>query len=52
MKKEEVLKIELSDNFIIKTSNSEYTSKVVILATGNKKNKPKISGIEKFEGKE
>ncbi len=51
MKKEEVLKIELSDNFIIKTSNSEYTSKVVILATGNKKNKPKISGIEKFEGK-
>ena len=50
--KEEVIKIELLINeFTIKTSKSEYKSKVVILATGNKKNKPRISGIEKFEGK-
>ena len=49
--KEEVIKIELLINeFTIKTSKSEYKSKVVILATGNKKNKPRISGIEKFEG--
>ena len=38
-------------NFLVNTSNDIYKSKVVILATGNKKNKPKITGIEKFEGK-
>ena len=52
IKKEEVIKIELLINeFAIKTSKSEYKSKVVILASGNKKNKPRITGIEKFEGK-
>ena len=57
VKKEEVIKIEIDmDNnsnykFIVTTSNNIYKSKVVILATGNKKNKPKITGIEKFEGK-
>lgn len=52
IRKEEVIKIELLINeFVIKTSKSEYKSKAVILATGNKKNKPKINGIEKFEGK-
>ena len=52
IKKEEVIKIEMLINeFAIKTSTAEYKSKVVILATGNKKNKPKITGIEKFEGK-
>ena len=52
IKKEEVIKIEmLTNEFAIKTTKSEYKSKVVILATGNKKNKPKITGIEKFEGR-
>ena len=63
VKKEEVIKIEMNldnvndkDNtnnyrFIVTTSNYTYKSKVVILATGNKKNKPKITGVEKFEGK-
>ena len=52
VKKEEVLKIELvPEGFMIKTSNLEYIAKAVILATGNKKNKPKIPGIEKLEGK-
>ena len=65
VRKEEVIKIEINMddqikeesynksnyNFIIKTSKNIYYSKVVILATGNKKNKPKITGIEKFEGK-
>ncbi len=37
--------------FLVTTSNGLYKAKVVILATGNKKNKPKIKGIEKFEGK-
>ena len=56
VKKEEVIKIEMNNNtsgnnFIVTTPNQTYKSKVVILATGNKKNKPKITGIEKFEGK-
>ena len=55
VKKEEVIKIEMISendyNFLVNTSNNIYKSKVVILATGNKKNKPKITGIEKFEGK-
>lgn len=51
-KQEEVIKIEMiSNGFKIKTSKSEYLSKVVILATGNKKNIPKIKGIKSFEGK-
>ena len=62
VKKEEVIKIEMNNineennnkddyRFIVTTSSNVYKSKVVILATGNKKNKPKITGIEKFEGK-
>ena len=55
VKKEEVIKIEMISendyNFLVNTSHNRYKSKVVILATGNKKNKPKITGIEKFEGK-
>ncbi len=55
VKKEEVIKIEMENNtnyrFVVTTSSHSYKSKVVILATGNKKNKPKITGIEKFEGK-
>ena len=52
VKKEEVTKIENNvDNFKVITPKGEYISKVLILSTGNKKNKPKIKGIEKFEGK-
>lgn len=52
LKKEEVIKIEkTTENFEVQTSKAKYISKVVILATGNKKNKPKMIGIEKFEGK-
>lgn len=52
LKKEEVIKIEIINNgFRVVTVKDEYIGKTVILATGNKKNKPKIKGIEKFEGK-
>ena len=52
VKKEEVVKIENNiEYFKILTTNNEYQTKNLILATGNKKNKPKIKGIEKFEGK-
>lgn len=36
---------------LVVTEQDKYQSKAIILATGNKKNKPKIKGIEKFEGK-
>ena len=52
MKNEEVLNIEnQDDSFIIETVNEKYKSKTVILATGSKKIRPNIEGLDKFEGK-
>lgn len=52
VKKEEVIKIENNiEDFNVITSNNKYKTKTLIFATGNKKNKPKIKGIEKFEGR-
>lgn len=52
VKKEEVIKIDkIKDIFKVKTVNENYTAKNVVLATGNKKNKPDIKNIEKFDGK-
>lgn len=52
VKKEEVIKISGDNkNFTIFTDKEKYTAKSLILATGNKKNQPKIKGLEEFEGK-
>ena len=52
IKKEEVLNIEKTENsFNVLTINNKYKSKAVIIATGNKKLRPNIKGIEEFEGK-
>ncbi len=52
VRKEEVLNIEkINNDFIIKTTENEYNSKTVIIATGNKKLRPNIKGISEFEGK-
>ena len=52
VKKEEVVNIVNEDKkFSITTSKNKYMSKVVILATGNKKNKPQIDGIDRLEVK-
>lgn len=52
IKKEEVLHIEkIDDYFEVTTSVEKYESKTVIIATGNKKIRPNIKGIEEFEGK-
>lgn len=49
---DEVIDVKVDNNqFKVQTLREDYTSKSVILATGNKKNKPNIKGIEKFEGK-
>ena len=52
VKQEEVVKIDYEkDEYKIITTKEEYKSKALILATGNKKNAPKIKGIKEFEGK-
>lgn len=52
IKQEEVTNIEIANkNFKVITDKQSYISKTIILATGNKKNKPQIKGIEEFEGK-
>lgn len=48
----EIVDILPNDNsYIIKSTDSEYITKSIIIATGNKKVKPNIKGIDKFEGK-
>lgn len=37
--------------FKVQTLNDEFVAKSVILATGNKKNKPSIKNIDEYEGK-
>ena len=51
LKSEEVVGISYQENFTVKTINDEYTSKIVIIATGAKRAKPKIEGIAEYEGK-
>ena len=49
----EVFHISLNDDmtFTVSASGKEILSKAVIIATGNKKLRPNIKGIDKFEGK-
>ena len=48
----EVLGIDyIQDAFNIKTESENFETKTVILATGNKKVRPNIKGIEEFDGK-
>ena len=51
-KKEEVLNVLVgNEEFRVITDKDEYNTKAVIFSTGNKKNKPNIKGIDKFEGR-
>jgi len=53
VKEEEVTNIEMIDlgKYKVKTEENEYETGAIIIATGNKKVKPNIKGIEKFDGK-
>ncbi|MCR5609802.1 MAG: NAD(P)/FAD-dependent oxidoreductase [Lachnospiraceae bacterium] len=53
LKKEAVLNIKMNENmcYDVKTSDNIYTSDSVIFATGTKKAKPLIKGLNEFEGK-
>jgi len=48
---DEVVGVLYDTEFIVKTVNSEYKAKSVILATGTKRSSSKIKGIEEYEGK-
>lgn len=53
VKEEEVTNIEMIDlgKYKVKTEENEYETGAIIIATGNKKVKPNIKGIEEFDGK-
>lgn len=53
VKEEEAINIKIDENnrYIVITEKEMYNTKTIILATGNKKNIPKIEGIREFEGK-
>ena len=52
VKNEEVLSIKVNDNsFEVITDKDIYTTKTIIIAVGNKKNKVKIKGVKELEGK-
>ena len=48
---DEVVSLQLIENFEIETINSHYQSRAVILATGTNRTTPNIKGIKEFEGK-
>lgn len=47
----EVVSLGYDGNFIVTTTDNEYSAKALLLATGSRRIAPKISGIENFEGK-
>ena len=49
--KEEVINIELSNEFIVVTSGGIYTSKSVFLGTGKVRKKLNVKGLKELEGK-
>ena len=51
MVKDEVTNISFEKHFIVRTVNSEYETKYVVIATGTNRAAPKIKGIKEFEGK-
>ena len=51
MQDEEVLNISKDEKFLVETTTRNYSSKAVIIATGNKKLRPNIDGLLEFEGK-
>ena len=48
---DEVLEIEWFGEYKVKTVKNEFSSKTVIMATGNKKNKAKIDNLDNYLGK-
>jgi len=51
IKQEIVEKIEKEESFVIKTNNSVYRARAIILATGSKKRKLNVKGEKEFLGR-
>lgn len=49
--RDEVVKIQKEENFVVETINRTYEAKTVVLATGSSRKKSNIKGIKEFEGK-
>lgn len=49
--KDEVVKIDYENSFVVETINSKYQAKAVIIATGTSRKTPKINGIKEYEGR-
>ena len=49
--KEEVVKIEMLDGFIVGTNKSSYNAKTVFIGTGMKRTTINIPGLKEFEGR-
>lgn len=47
----QVLGVEGFDTFIVKTTEGEFETRSLILATGSRRAAPKIPGVKEFEGK-
>ena len=47
---EEVVKIEMSDSFVVGTSINSYNAKTIFIATGMKRNSLNIKGLKELEG--
>lgn len=48
---DEVIGLSYEENFTVKTKNGDFKADSVIIATGSSRAKPKIKGINEFEGK-
>lgn len=51
IEEDEVTNISLDRNFVVRTVNSEYEAKYVVIATGTNRTAPKVKGLKEFEGK-
>jgi thioredoxin reductase (NADPH) len=51
VKKEEVTKITWDETYTVETVGNSYTGKVMVLATGTNKVKPRIENLDEFTGK-
>ncbi len=49
--KDEAVKIDYEEHFIVETINNKYKAKAVIIATGTSRKAPKINGIKEYEGR-
>ena len=47
---DQVINIGYEDTYVVKTNNTEYKAKAVIIATGSNRTAPKIDGFTRFEG--